>query len=152
MHRVTEIIVGSTQTEETYWHDGEQYGSWNASYSFSVHGVYLPGPGGNADHVQGEETRITVPGDVIEGQEVYALVMRWGSGDSFGSDTGRGEVVWVFTDQLTAAQAIMEFQAKKDEYIITIYLEDGNEVRLTNPAAGYFERLENLYIETFNVV
>lgn len=150
MTPVTEIIVGSTQTQESYEHDGKDWGSWDASYSFEVHGVYLPDAKGQY-YGQGEETRITIPGIVVEGQEIYLLIMRWGSGDSFGSDTGRGEVIWAFTDRLVAAQAMMEYRAKGSEFSIKINIENGSEVTLHNPAAGYFERLEDLYIDTFKV-
>ena len=122
----------------------EEYGSWSTDLHFSVEGVFL-----SKDRRYHYE-EIEVDFDVKVGDEVHVLYMIYSSGDSFGSSTGNGEVIWVFKDKMLAVEVAKEYE-NTEEYSIFFTTEEGNIVKLSNPAAGYFENISSLNIKSFKV-
>ena len=131
------------------YHSGEQYGEWRQSYDFSVEGVSLT----SRDRYDEEKLGCLV--DVKAGEPVFVLYMTYDTGDSFGHATGKGEVIWVFKDAglAMAAKAKWEAENQKRDPEFSIEFEvDGNiDVRQSNPAAGYFENIGHVSVETFLV-
>lgn len=134
----------------------EQYGSWSESHTFTVRGA-------SAEHSRlfdGEAFDVDFYAGY--GETVYVLAMTYGTGDSFGSSTGNGEILWVFKDPLIAREAKMRWQHAcnvhgKDwrndgkQQSCTFRVDGGRYVKLSNPVYGCFEHLESLELHTFHM-
>ena len=142
--KMIDVFVKYNETQTEYYHDGEQWGEWHASYDFSIEGVSLTAPSHHEYEKLGLEN--VKPGDVV-----YVFWMTYSTGDSFGHATGQGEVLWVFKDPNLALAAKQKFMQDKEQYLIEINTDDGKTFTLSNPASGYFENLGELEISTFLV-
>lgn len=93
--------------------------------------------------------------DLKAGDPAFVLTMIYSSGDSFGTSRGNGEVLWVFKDAATALAARDKWmqQCRSGEYVESVEFNDeiGNKIRLSNPAAGYFENMSDVIITTMLV-
>lgn len=138
------VYVQYVQDTISSYHSGEQYGDWSAEYDFRVTGVSL------TPRDRYSEEKLGLP-EVKAGDVVYVLWMTYSSGDSFGSSSGNGEVLWVFKDATLALRAKQKFEAAEDAYQIEIEADDGVKFVLSNPAAGYFENMGFCEVSTFLV-
>ena len=121
--------------------EDRDYGEWSETYSFTVDGVYLnKTPGERYDMVE-------VAFDAKVGDTAAVLYMTYSTGDSFGSSTGNGEVIWVFPDGDTAVRAMRKYQANMEKFSVEFDDGFGNLIKMHNPAAGYFERLEDIDVK-----
>jgi hypothetical protein len=87
--------------------------------------------------------------------------MTYGSGDSFGSSSGNIEILWVFKDANVALAAQQHWEkacniadnslSYKDKESVTFLDDNNNEIKLSNPSAGYFETTEYITLTTFLV-
>lgn len=131
------------------YHSGEQYGDWYAHYDFSVKGVSLSEP-----EAYGCYEKFGLK-EVELGDVVYVLWMTYSSGDSFGSSTGNGEVLWVFKDVKLALRAKQLYEKINADdncmFSIEMETEDGEKFKMSNPAAGYFENMGSIEVSTFLV-
>lgn len=82
---------------------------------------------------------------------VYVLYIRYDTGDSFGCSHGEGEIIWVFSELTFAKEAAATFREHEDEFSVTITDEHGNNITLSNPAAGYFQQLTEVVVEKFHM-
>ena len=128
--------------------EDEEWGSWGEEYSFSVKGVSLTS---NKDYDFHSEDKVPCLTEVAVGQEVFVLWISYTTGDSFGSASGKGEVLWVFSDKKTATDARKEVYRQEKNLDIKLALEDGSVIKLSNPVQGYFERLDSVIIDSFIV-
>ena len=125
-------------------HSEEIYGDWEEHYNFEVRGVSL------TERKSSEE--FNVPFKIKAGQPVFVLFMIYDSGDSFGYSKGKGEVLWVFKYSDIALKALNKWKnSHKDDTSVEFEIDGGIKKRLSNPASGYFENLENVELETFLV-
>jgi len=126
-----------------------EYGSWREDYDFRVKGVSLT----SRDHWNEEKLGCTV--DVKAGDVVFVLYMTYDTGDSFGRATGKGEIIWVFKDPVLAMVAKAKWEAENDkrdpEFSIEFEVDGGTKVKQSNPAAGYFENVGYVDVQTFMV-
>lgn len=141
-----ELHVHTTQTCTHSYSDGNQYGNWGASYSFSVDHVSLSAQ----DPYYSGRDIITVNFDVSAGDVVFVLSMTYGTGDSFGQSSGNGEVLWIFKD-IALALKTKEAIIANDSYSITVQIEDDTYIDVHNPGHGYFDSVEDVSIEAFIV-
>jgi hypothetical protein len=139
---------------DAHWIDGQpavkKYGSWSAEYHFSIEAVSTAG----VDSIQHES--FTVAFDAIPGDTIYVLYMVYNSGDSFGTSTGNGEVLWVFKDYLLANEALKRWQHACNfhgrqlrdgaQQFCAFHVDGGAWIRLNNPAYGYFERVTTIEV------
>lgn len=127
----------------------EEYGGWSEDWDFSVDGVSLS----SRDRYNEEFFDIDV--DLKEGDTVSVLYMIYGTGDTFGYATGRGEVLWVFKDPNVAQEALVKWETennKRDpDFSVKFKDDSGREVMLINPGAGYFENVSSIDLKTFTV-
>jgi len=122
----------------------KDYGDWGSTNDFSVEGVTLTKP----EDYNFEE--FEVPDSVKKGDDVYVLWMSYSTGDSFGSSTGNGEIIWVFSDKKLGEKAKALWNNSK-EYYVEFDVGHGITKKIHNPAYGYFEDIEYLSLETFTV-
>lgn len=134
---MSEVYVTTDSIMTGSYHSGEEFGEWSESSSFYVNTASLTKPDESFEKVE-------IGVDVEVGDIVYALYMTYSSGDSFGSSSGNGEVVWVFKDQTLAYRAVRAIEKDQDKQALTFETDIGTMVRLSNPAYGYFECLENV--------
>lgn len=127
----------------------EQWGDWSESYDFRVKGVSL------TSRNCYDEEKLGCLVDVKAGEPVFVLYMTYSTGDTFGRAEGKGEVIWVFKDPDLAMKAKSKFEEennKRDPEFSVEFEADGNiDVRQSNPAAGYFENVGYIDVETFLV-
>lgn len=127
----------------------ERYGSWSEEWDFDVTGVSL------SSRDRYEEEKFTIDFDVKAGDPVFVLFMTYSTGDTFGRATGKGEVLWVFKDAELAKKAkdlwVEENEKRDPEFSIEFEVDGGKKVKLSNPAAGYFENIGYLDLHTFLV-
>ena len=127
-----------------YHREDKDYGDWEESLSFSVDSVHLSR---GDDGCRYEEFEVAF--DAKVGDTAAVLYMTYSTGDSFGSSDGNGEVLWVFPDGDTAVRAMRKVQTNIKQYSIEFDDGFGNKIVMNNPAAGYFEHLENIDINVF---
>ncbi len=135
---------------EDYW-DGEEYGDWHREWEYDVRSVglsTLAGWQGLGYDVEEFETDL----DIQAGDTVYVLWMTYCTGDTFGHESGRGEILWVFRDHAAAlaAREIWEENAC-NAYSVKFLTDTGKPVQVSSPAAGYFEDLGFLQLSEFVV-
>ncbi len=133
--QIEEILLDSFDS-------GEQYGDWSESHSFEPTGVSL-------NNESNEEFEII--GDIKSGSEVHVLWCTYSSGDSFGHSEGNGQILWVFTDPNLAEMAKIMVYKYKEQVSIKFNIEDGKEVKISNPGYGYFDNLDTIELTSFVV-
>ncbi len=139
------VAVASTESQDSYWHDGEQWGSWTASYSFSIDGVKEVGDDYQTSY--GEDVYLVADGSTV----IHVIYMRYGDGDSFGHADGRGDVLHAFGNREKAEAALKSLQAHKDDFSVKVMDDLDREVSMWNPGAGYFESIDEIGIESFHI-
>ena len=124
----------------------EEYGDWQQDNSFEVASAHLTLPRNAGGSYEQFEL------DVQEGDEIFAVYVRYGSGDSFGSSTGNGSIIAAYTDIEHARIAVSNFEKNSSGMQVSIPAGVDMTGKLTytkvyNPAAGYFENLETVDFE-----
>lgn len=137
------------KTEEICEHSeysSEEYGDWFEDYSFTIEGVYST-PKKNA-----EEFVL----DVQKGDTVYALVLIYSTGDSFGSANGKGELIWLFSEKEYAERVYYEYMNCIQDQSVYLMLEVDKKkfkrTKIGNIVYGYFDNLTSLDIQEFKVL
>ncbi len=137
-----EICVHSEQAQE-------QYGDWSEEYDFRVTGVSL------TSRDRWNEDHLGCLVEVKAGDPVFVLYMTYDTGDTFGRASGKGEIIWVFKDPALAMAAKAKWEAgnaKRDpDYSIEFEVDGGKTIKQYNPAAGYFENIGYVEVQTFLV-
>lgn len=118
-----------------------RYASWRTEYDFEVKGVGL------SIHSWLRNEAVSIRPVVCDGDAVWVLYITYSSGDSFGRASGQGEILWVFVDETVAwaAQGAVERQRKSTAFQFVD--EDGEDIHLSNPGCGYFEKIESVNIQ-----
>ena len=126
-----------------------EYGSWREEYDFRVKSVSL------SSRDSWSEEKFGVRFDVKAGEPVFVLYMTYDTGDSFGRAYGKGEVLWVFKDAQVATEAMKRWKEENDkrdpDFSVDFLDEEGEWVKMSNPAAGYFENVGYIELSTFLV-
>lgn len=133
-----------------YYRSDEPYGDWSESFDFSVKGVSISSRGrwGGLAH---DEDKIGVSFEAEAGDKLYVLWITYGQGDSFGHGSGYGEILWVFKDIAVAQRAKEAWDNANDEYNVTFKDEAGVDIELSNPGSGYFESLQSVNLDEFEL-
>lgn len=118
----------------------EQYGHWERERDFRVIGV------GFANNIHTLNEIVNIAPVVLEGDTVWVLWVEFSTGDSFGCDSGRGEVLWVFVDEDVANAAADQCRIASKSTMLTFQDEDGEVIHLSNPGCGYFDRLTAVHV------
>lgn len=136
----TDICVNSYRGEGSY-------ADWSTTNDFTVEGVTL-----DNKHRWGYDA-IQIAQNVKVGDRVWVLWMTYSDGDSFGSASGKGEVLWVFTDPVVGDNALQKLQALDTRHATMFDFEDedGETLHLANPANDYFSRVEQFYLTAHTV-
>jgi len=125
-------------------HSTDPYGPWYVDYDFEVKSVHLFDP----DYPYEELGTVL---DLKIGDPVYVLYMIYSSGDSFGSSSGNGEILWTFANHDAAMLALECIKEKDSEWNLEFLDDAGTIIKMSNPAAGYFENLNSVNIFTTKV-
>lgn len=135
------IETHTTVISDYEYEDVSEYGSWSREASYNVFGAHLR----YNDLSTLEE--FAVPNKYAKaGSEVYVLWVEYSTGDSFGTSTGNGEIMWVFGSETNAEEAKKLILREQDKVTIKFVDELGHEIGLSNPAWGYFEDLLAVHI------
>lgn len=123
------------------------YPDWSRTNEFSIDGVTL-----DKSHRWNYDA-IQIAPAVVEGDEVWVLWLTYREGDSFGTETGKGEIMWVFTEAAVANKALEKLQALNVSHVAVFDFddEDGETIYLSNPANDYFSRVEHFYLTSHTV-
>lgn len=95
--------------------------------------------------------QVEVDYEVSVGERVYVLYMRYSSGDSFGCANGKAEIIWVFKNKEVAMAAKKIWENANENDMVEIFTDSGKSLKLSNPAAGYFENVSSINLETYIV-
>lgn len=126
----------------------EEYGPWSESWTFSLGAVY-------ATKGSFEVETFSPKFNFEIGDKVQVLWMTYGDGDSFGSASGKGEVLWVFKDEYLAKEALLRVRhacrfgrgvprSEGPLSVLSFRVEDGSYAQMSNPAGGYFNICEQI--------
>jgi hypothetical protein len=127
----------------------KEFGSWSEDIDFSIAGV------STRESRQYSNEQFDVDFDAVPGDTVFVLYMTYSTGDSFGSSSGNGEIIWVFSDRLVAQEALLRWQHACDvhntdwhsdnkQQFCSFRVDGGRYIKLNNVVFGYFERLSSL--------
>lgn len=144
----------SSHCDESY-HDGEQYGSWHSHSTNTFEELT------KCDEKDAYPD-VTSIHDFKIGDVAFLVWAEWSTGDSFGHGTNSSSEAFALLknaeDAFKLAQALREAtgnqKAKKweDQYRFDWKSSDGQKVSSGFlPWLGYFENLENVYVETIQV-
>jgi hypothetical protein len=137
----------------TSYREPVEFGEWGDSNTFDIKGVALSSRK-SWNGLAYLDDEFTVDFDVAPGDMVYVLSMIYSTGDTFGRSDGNGEILWVFKDR-ARAMAAREVWAKacQENYVYSVQFEtdSGTTATMHNPAAGYFEQLQDLNLDIFLV-
>lgn len=139
--------VSINQRQDSYEHDGQEYGSWSSSNSNSFDSI----------------SRCAKYPDVIcpikfkEGDKCYVVWVEYSTGDSFGhADRGSVESIGVFKDYACAEELqeqLLKFNPDvntndwENKYRFEYQTSDGQEFKIGFvPWVGYFETLDEVHI------
>lgn len=138
--KVNEYCIHSEQGEGTY-------ADWSSSNCFEVESAHT------TPHVRMDSYAV----DAKEGDVVYVLYIRYGSGDSFGHSDGNGTVIDVYTSESMArkAEKIIEKNTSADTWTIPSGVVDDlgkwDMRKVWSPASGYFETFEGVHVTSLVV-
>jgi len=145
---MTNLYVQFNSCEISHYRDEKEYCEWRSEYDFCVKGVSI------THKKEYDEEKYSLP-DIKIGDVVFVLYMIYSSGDSFGSSTGNGEILWVFKDAELGEKAKAKFEAENDscdpKFSIEIETDEGTTFKMSNPAAGYFKNMAAVRLDTFLV-
>lgn len=124
-----------------------RHADWSKTNEFSIDGVTL-----DKSHRWNYDA-IQIAPAVVDGDEVWVLWLTYRDGDSFGTETGKGEILWVFTDAEVADKALQKMNALDTKHVSVFAFEDedGETIHLGNPANDYFSRVEDFHLSTHTV-
>ncbi len=135
------LRIDCVERQINYFREKKEYGSWCELNQFNVDHIYL----------DDDDPNFVTSFDALVGDKVFLLVMEYSHGDSFGTSSGNGEVLYVFKDEKVAKEAYKVWRDNIEEYSIKFLNDAGDTITLSNPAAGYFENCEELDILTFTI-
>lgn len=128
----------------------EQWGEWRESYENSLSDVARKGA---------EYPDVTSDFDIPIGEDAWVVWIEWSSGDSFGWGTNSyTEVMGIFRKQdWESADSLKEQienygEGKDYDFSYEFETPDGQKFKGCASWRGYFERLENVYIQRVYVV
>jgi len=142
---MTMVNVAYTNTVEHSEYSEEEYGPWYSCMSSDVYGVCLE----RLDTSYSVYDKIDMGVDVAVGDTVYVVSMIYSSGDSFGHSEGHLEIIWCFKDVELAEACRVEYEKKT--YSVEFMADNGNMVKNSNPASGYFEHISSIDIDKFTI-
>jgi hypothetical protein len=141
-----ELYVKTTENCEDCSSKNKDFYSWSENCSFIIEGVY--------SKKQPKAEKFIL--DVKKGDTVYALVLNYSTGDSYGSSVGKGELIWLFSEKDFAQRVYYEYMNNIREPLMYLMLEvDKKQFKRTkigNVVNGFFESLLSLDIEEFKVL
>lgn len=101
---------------------------WGQKWEFNIEAVSLKRP-------LVEYETLNIAGPVRNGDTVWVLHVTYSEGDSFGCATGKGEVVWVFTQEHAARSAALSIENNKEASSFQFGDDDGTIIQLSSPIA-----------------
>jgi len=130
--------------------DGSPYShTWRENHSYNYKSASI------AEH-QAFDVGL-FPGDaaVEVGEEIHLVIVSYGTGDSFGRESGKHVVLWAFSDKVRAQRLVDALD--EDDRTDSKYLNDHPPMEFdgvpicTNEWKGYFESYDGASIETLFV-
>lgn len=95
---------------------------------------------------------LAVPFKVTAGMDVFAVTAHYSTGDTFGRDGGKMELIDVFLDQEAAAACRKAAGTCGEDSMSFKYVrQNGVEIQQSAPWIGYFESLDSVEVTQFTV-
>jgi hypothetical protein len=96
---------------------------------------------------EGQDTNLTIPGEVNVGDQLFIIVAEYSTGDSFGHDENACiEVISAHRYREIAEHNCGILRNVTKEYSANIFLDDGRMFKTHVPWTGYFESLTELHL------
>lgn len=139
------IIVKEHSSCDYSYRSPEQYGDWEERNDYYIDAVFTA----DKDYkTSSYEEGFLIPDD---SQYAYVIHMVYDTGDSFGRSYGHGVILGVFGNKEVADEALEQFHNQKKEWTFKIKDDNGNEISIHNPGAGYFEHIQYIELNTYPV-
>jgi hypothetical protein len=146
-----QIIVETTEYETS---EPDPEDSWDrADTAMEVVGVSAIRVSGRVEIRHGWYGNDTFDVEPNEHGFVYAVIARYSTGDTFGHDDGRVQVMDVFDNNEAAAALTVALECSerdKDQTVVDFELKHGGREYYL-PWVGYFEHLENVDVHPLRV-
>lgn len=126
------------------YYSNEDYGDWEEHAHYEGIKVY------NGDYSQGHanyRSSKEVDFEVTPGMIVFPVIVVYSSGNSFGSSSGNVTLVAVF-DEAEKAEGLKEAIRNLSSEDYTYSFQYGGKEYYAGEWIGYFERLEDVIVET----
>lgn len=146
-----ELYVQYNEICEFHERGEEDYADWHEEYSFEIVSVSL-----TTQHINYDEDKFTVNFTCVEGDPVYVLYMTYSDGDSFGSATGKGQIIWVFKNEELALSALEHWKLgtsyDNEQEHIKFTIDGNRQISLYNETCRYFTNIEDLIVQKCTVI
>jgi hypothetical protein len=141
------VKVKSYKTHD-HW-DGEPYGDWSTTHEYGGAEVKLTGMGEFGYSSNSVEVGFEPKAD----QVVWAVIVEYSSGDTFGHSSGNTTVVGVYDDGVVASivKGMIEDDYKNNYDSYQELKVEGHPDIYTYTWKGYFESLENIHVERVHI-
>lgn len=141
------VFVKSYTTHD-HW-DGEPYGDWGTTKEYGGTKVRLSGSGAIGYHSEIVEVNFVPEFDKV----VWAVVVEYSSGDTFGHSSGNTTVVGVYDDGVVASlvKGLIEEDYKDNHSGYGAIQVPGHQEIYSGTWKGYFESLENVHVERLHI-
>lgn len=135
-------------TTHDHW-DGEPYGDWSTTKEYGGAKVFLKRDGEIGYYLDKVEVGFEPKTD----QAVWAVVVEYSSGDTFGHSSGNTTVVGVYDDGVVASlvKGMIEDDYKNNYDSYDEIKIEGHPDIYTYTWKGYFESLENIHVERLHI-
>jgi hypothetical protein len=148
---ITQLYVAYTQICTNSEESEEEYGSWSKEHDFTVNSVHINNPKFSEEYnYDFNVENIAVPVEVKSGDVVYVLSITYSDGDSFGSSSGEGEILYVFKDKVIG-EAAEKIWGKDIDHSVNFQIDDGSYLTMSNPSYGYFSNVCSIDLIEFTV-
>lgn len=141
-----QVLLRIETFHRQYEEEGVQYGSWSESLDMGVVSAHKIDSAEQAKTLGRHGDIITLNQPIEEGQSIFVLVMRYTTGDSFGSSSGNLEIIWA-DPRKEVVEAMEEHIEKHPEASSWLLPFEDGVIQLNNPSSGYFERMESVSME-----
>ena len=121
------------------------YADWHKAYDCSVTDVFRIG---DDTKVPYDSESFIIPDD---SETVYVVYMLYSEGDSFGNSTGNIDIIHATVSEESAHQLAQKIRDDEQSYTIKFVDDFGREISISNNGAGYFNRLECVNVERFDI-
>ena len=121
------------------------YGAWSERLESYINAVYVIDD--SYKHSYRGEVFLVPDGT----EKVYVVSMEYSTGDSFGRSEGELAIIHCTANEDAAHRLAKKITKNSNEFTINFEDDFGREIQIGNPGAGYFESIDCVSVDAFDV-